>query len=141
MERWKKIEGFLYEVSDQGRIRNRAHEILSPFKIRGGFRAVFLFNGHYHLRTVHGLVANAFIDNPGKKRFVKHKDKNPDHNMAYNLEWSKGGGIKKLTEIEADHIRDSKLSYKLLQEIYGVSKSTVQKIKQGAIWKSTQETR
>lgn len=135
MERWEKIEGFNYQISDQGRIRNKSNEILTPFTIKGGIKAVFLFNGTYHLRTVSNLVATAFVENPNSYKFVRHKDKNRSNLVYTNLEWTKPQGRRKLTEQEAHHIKNSKLSYKHLQEIYGVSKSTVQKIKSGSIWR------
>lgn len=140
MENWKQIKGFDYEVSDLGRVRNRVGEVMSPFKIKNGTRAVFLYkNNKYHLKTVAQLVANAFIPNPDNKRFVTNIDKNRDNNRVTNLKWSQATGNRKLTEKEADHIRISKLSYKHLQEIYHVSISTIQKIRQGSIWKKETE--
>ena len=136
MERWSKIDGFTYDISDFGRIRNKSNEILTPFTIKGGTKAVFLFNGKYHLRVVATLVAKAFVPNPDSYRFIKHKDGDKANLAYYNLEWTKPEGNRKLTETEARHIKESKLNYKHLQEIYGVSKSTIQKIRQGVVWNS-----
>ena len=140
MENWKQIKGFEYEVSDLGRVRNRVGEVMSPFKIKNGTRAVFLYKNHkYHLKTVAQLVANAFIPNQDNKRFVTNIDKNRDNNRVTDLKWSQAAGNRKITEKEADHIRTSKLSYKHLQEIYQVSISTIQKIRQGSTWKKETE--
>ena len=38
-------------------------------------------------RTVHRLVANAFIPNPDNLPEVNHKDENKLNNHADNLEW------------------------------------------------------
>ena len=140
MENWKKISKFDYEVSDMGRVRNRVGEVMHPFRLKTGIRAVFLRKHQkYHLKTVAVLVAEAFIPNPENKRFVTYIDKNRDNLRVSNLKWTRAEGRRKLTEQEAEHIRTSKLSYKHLQEIYCVSKSTIQKIRQGTIWKKETE--
>lgn len=92
-ETWKDIEGFegLYQVSDQGRVRNvMTGRILKQYKNnRGYFRLSLCKEGEYSSYLVHRLVAEAFIFNPNPKEYdqVNHKDEDPNNNRADNLEW------------------------------------------------------
>lgn len=88
-EIWKPIKGYedRYKVSNMGRVRSRT-KILS----QGGrvYKHVTLNNGdisHRSTRTVHTLVANAFIPNPEGLLYVNHKDYDTHNNRAENLEW------------------------------------------------------
>jgi hypothetical protein len=140
MENWRRVSKFEYEVSDLGRVRNRIGEVMHPFKLSTGIRAVFLRKGSkYYLKTVAQMVSEVFIPNPQGFRFVINIDKNKDNLRTSNLRWARINIKRKITQQEANHIRMSHLSYKHLQEIYGVSKSTIQKIKQGTIWKKETE--
>lgn len=96
-ERWRPIRGFPgYEVSDHGRVKSLArdyhygsHEdmILSQ-RDRRGYKSVTLFrDGERHYKSVHRLVADAFIPNPDKLPIVNHKDETRTNNRADNLEW------------------------------------------------------
>lgn len=88
---WKPVEGFenRYLVSDSGEIwssiRNRA---LKPAIDRYGYEKVALFDGQKaHHRTVHRLVAQAFVPNPLNLATVNHINEDKTDNRAVNLEW------------------------------------------------------
>ena len=65
---WRPVKGFegYYDVSNNGEIwSKRRHRTLLPTIDRYGYKKVVLsINGIPFHRTVHRLVAQAFIDNP-----------------------------------------------------------------------------
>lgn len=105
-EIWKDIEGFegYYQVSSYGRVKSCArcictggrtnHEI-SNLKERilkcnnaDVYPGVVLCKeGKTFSKTVHRLVAQAFIPNPDNLPCINHKDCNPHNNCVDNLEW------------------------------------------------------
>ena len=92
-EQWKTIEGFeAYEVSDLGRVRRlttvtcaKAGHILSQ-SLTKGYLVVCLSSEKKHYKSVHRLVAKAFILNPMNLPEVNHTGCNTD-NRACKLEW------------------------------------------------------
>lgn len=104
-EIWKDVTGFegLYQVSNIGSVKRVAHDTttsnnkilhlyekkLKPAKLNSGYLFVQLHdcNRKQHLKTVHRLVAQAFIPNPDNLPIVNHKDENKLNNAASNLEW------------------------------------------------------
>lgn len=82
----------LYEVSNRGNVRSiyrgRNTGRLLVQSINNGYPFVTLSNGKSLTRTVHRLVAEAFLSNPDNKPTVNHKDGNRSNNSLENLEWA-----------------------------------------------------
>lgn len=97
-EIWKPVEELpeKYLVSNLGRIkyiggyRDREPEIIPCHKDSNGYIRINMWDGDnkkYISRTIHYLVARAFISNPKSYPIINHKDENPVNNEASNLEW------------------------------------------------------
>lgn len=94
-EIWRKIEGFeKYEVSNLGRVRSLDYKhtgeikVLRPILNRYGYLRINLYkNSKLCSRSIHRLVAQAFILNPENKKQVNHIDANKQNNIVSNLEW------------------------------------------------------
>lgn len=94
MEMWKQIEGFpLYEVSSEGRVRNlRTQKIVKQSCNQRGFSYVGLYleDGSRHIRAVHILVAETFLERPqrlpgGVPWIPMHNNQNKQDNGVDNL--------------------------------------------------------
>lgn len=90
MEKWKTIKSFEnYEVSDHGNVRNTntGEQLKTPLN-SWGYPSVTLCdeNGRKN-KTVHRLVAEAFIPKIHKLLEVNHKDEDKTNNHVSNLEW------------------------------------------------------
>ena len=91
MEVWKDIKGFegLYRVSNTGKVFSTRRNKLLQCKIdRYGYRCVVLWNGKNNHRTVHRLVADAFVPHVEGCNIVNHIDCDKQNNNADNLEWT-----------------------------------------------------
>nr|DAU05690.1 MAG TPA: homing endonuclease [Caudoviricetes sp.] len=104
-EKWKDIAGFegFYQVSNFGSVRTvtrnqwngnswhlvRSRVIKPSVQNSGYLRLVLSANGTKKYKTVHRLVAEAFLDKPdvNENLVVNHKDENKLNNRADNLEW------------------------------------------------------
>jgi len=167
-EKWKCVIGYedRYIVSDLGRIKTlnynktKKQGILKQQLSNSGYLTITLHgNGAAkNTRTVHLIVAKAFVKRTKNKPIVNHKAKNGDktNNCAINLEWStysengqhaydnklsiaaKGESYKsKLTEqkvIEIRNIKDSFLQKDLAKK-YDVSRVTISDILRRKSWK------
>lgn len=144
-----------YEVTENGEV----------FNIRWGRRPVkpqLNGKGYYRvwmagkLRFVHRLVAEKYVPNPDNKPQVNHKDGNKLNNCADNLEWvsnqeNRNHAIinnlqlcgekdpkSKLTQKEVEFIRaNPQMSSKILGEMFGVARTTVNDVKQNRTWKNS----
>ena len=90
--KWLPVIGFekYYLVSDSGQIWSiRRNKLLQPKTDRYGYRVVCLsIGGKPRHRTIHRLVAEAFIDNPKHLTTVNHINEIKTDNRVSNLEWS-----------------------------------------------------
>lgn len=89
---YKLIEAFEdYMVSSDGKVyslkRGKMKE-MKPWVSKGGYLyAVLCSNGRHVTKSIHRLVARAFISNPDNLPEVNHKDEVKSNNCAGNLEW------------------------------------------------------
>ena len=103
-EEWKPVLGFesLYEVSSEGRVRSLSRmcqgrdgrselhhgTILRPQVLKNGYLEVSVCVGSKRRhRTVHSLVAEAFLGPRPKGADIRHKDGDRTNNTASNLEY------------------------------------------------------
>lgn len=101
-EVWKDIAGYegLYQVSNLGRVKSLKKfnvntgeyegrvKLLKATYNRRGYPVVTLIDRTIRKgKTIHRLVAQAFIENPHNLPQVNHKDENKKNNNASNLEW------------------------------------------------------
>lgn len=93
---WKPVVGYegLYEVSNTGLIKSlncynyKAPRLLRLGKRSDGYLSVGLSkNNTTKTKTVHRIVAEAFIPNPNNLEMVNHKDEDKTNNNVENLEW------------------------------------------------------
>lgn len=87
MENWKPALGYegRYEVSDQGRVRNKKGRILKDrFKTPMKYRSVVLNKKE---RKISSLVLEAFVGPRPYKMVVKHLNGNAQDDKLCNLTW------------------------------------------------------
>ena len=90
IEEWREAPGVPgYEVSTFGRVRNSVTGRVRKESIgkRGYPVLPVKIDGQFYLKTVHRLVALAFLPNPYNKREVNHINGDKTDNRVENLEW------------------------------------------------------
>lgn len=89
-EIWKELDDLPnYEISTIGRLRNKnTLRILKTRISKLGYEQITItYGGEKYFRTIHRLVAKAFLINPYNKSEVNHIDENKLNNSVSNLEW------------------------------------------------------
>jgi len=165
LEEWKPVFGFeeQYEVSNFGRvvslkrygqsIHRRSRQVFIDY---GGYHRIAIWkNGRCYCKTVHGLVAEAFLGPRPPGYHVNHIDGDKNNNYLLNLEFvtaaqnsrhasemgliHKGAEchLAKLTEQQVRDIRaqKGKVSGLKLCDQYGMSRSAIYSILSGKTWK------
>ena len=93
-ENWKDIEGYegKYQISDGGRVKNAETGKVLKQKCSNEFYYCELYTKGFNKRNtkkhrIHRLVAEHFVGNPFKKKYVQHIDKDKSNNKYNNLIW------------------------------------------------------
>ena len=85
----KDIKGYegLYKVSNFGRVKSSTKILANRLSKRGFYIVTLSKDTKGVTKTVHRLVAQAFISNPENLPQIDHKDENKLNNKVENLEW------------------------------------------------------
>lgn len=160
MANWRMIQDFdNYLISDTGLVKNHTTgKILKQVSRKDGYLHVNLCNSHsVKAKSVHRLVAMAFVEGNAPSMQVNHKDGDKRNNHVDNLEWVtqkqntvhayNNGLIKipkgidrpcaKLTEESVRTIRlalSEQPNQKELATKFCVSPATISMIKSKKIW-------
>lgn len=100
-EKWRPVVGFenSYKISTSGRVKSYARgargRVLSPGIASNGYPTVALGRGN--TRTLHSMVAAAFIGPCPKGQEVRHRDGNRKNSALRNLHYG----------TRSDNIRDA----------------------------------
>jgi hypothetical protein len=90
MNKFKRIEGFEdYGISKEGEVFSfKRNKVLCPMVEKNGYKRINLYiNGKEHRKSVHRLVAEAFIENKSNLPEVNHKNEDKTDNRVSNLNW------------------------------------------------------
>src|SRR3990167_1250938 len=161
---WWKPSLFGYCVSNMGRISGKRKDALKPIVNIHGYARVCMYSGDgKKYKSVHSLVAEAFIGPRQSGATINHVDGNKLNNEASNLEyltlqenlkhgWRMGRkcagdthGRRKLNSTEVGEIKQlwtQGCLRKNLAKSYGVSESAVSRVVNNRSWlKSSEESK
>lgn len=121
IDEWKSIKDFCgYYINHNGEIKSTnafkgTKEIILKGSVSNkGYKIVNLMNcGKVYSRTIHKLLAQAFIPNPNNLPCINHKDGNKLNNSLDNLEWCDYG----YNEKEAYRLKLKKPAWKGKKDI------------------------
>lgn len=144
IEQWRDVVGFegLYRVSSEGRVRNaRTGLTLKPGTGPSGYPTVAL--GRRNTRTLHSLVADAFLGKTPEGQEVCHRDGDRQNPKLSNLRFGTRSsnnldtfdhGMRKVDRADVLDIK-ARLARRetgcSIAELYGISQSMVSAIKHG----------
>jgi hypothetical protein len=162
LEEWKDIKGYegLYSVSTKGIVFSHiSNKNLKNVKHVRNYLGVNLYKNKKHKsRSIHRLVAEAFIPNPENKPEVNHIDGDPSNNNVENLEWvtpsenvihsyrtglaygmcGENHGRAKLKLEDVEEIRSLKrngYSIRKIMKMFNISKAHAENIVAYRVWK------
>lgn len=148
IEEWRDIPNFegLYLISNLGHVKsverykrnnsgtqfvNERLRVLSPDK-DGYLRVCLSKDGLHYVKSVHRLVAEAFIPNPDNLPVINHKNEDKQDNRVENLEWCTvqyntcyGEGIKKMAIKQGRPVLQI-LNNRVIEEYYSTQEASRQ---------------
>lgn len=143
MEEWRVIPDYPnYAVSNKGNVKRliggrgkcKANCMIKANANTHGYLFIRLCNNcDAKCKTIHRLVATAFLENPENKPCVDHKDGNKKNNVLENLRWATK------TENQGNRVGSCKSGYKGVYLHSGKYISMISKNKK-SYWLGTFET-
>lgn len=159
MTRWRLIhQQPQYSISSKGKIRNNTSKHIKSTRLdRYGYPRVTLYPSGKTF-TIHRLIMTNFTPKESWKEQINHKDSVRKNSVLSNLEWvtpkensqhmilnnrqadvnGSKNPMAKLTDKIVSYIRCFLIDYPVAEvaEIYGVSITTIERVRSGDSWKN-----